>query len=150
MRVHINLPATDLNASMAFYKGLFGAPTKTRDDYANWRLDEPGLHLALVHAPGEVVPTDRHYGVEVADKAALDTLHEQVKAAGIPTRVEEQISCCYAVGDKFWAADPDGNAWEFWVRTGESDTLAPRAAEGSTTDCCVPAVPEKTSGGCCG
>ena len=149
MRVHINLPATDLSASRAFYTSLFGEPTKIREDYLNWRLDQPGIHLALVQGPGKVPATDRHYGIELADKPALDALHDQVKAAGIPTRVEEQISCCYAVADKFWAADPDGNAWEFWVRTGESEDLSP-TTRGEATDCCVPVVEEKSSGGCCG
>lgn len=145
MRVHINLPASDLSASTAFYEALFGAPSKTREDYVNWRLDQPGLHLALVETPGEVVATDRHYGVELMDHAALEGLKAKADAAGIPTRVEEQISCCYAVGDKFWATDPDGNAWEFWVRTGEADALVP-----PTEDCCVPVVEEKASPGCCG
>ena len=147
MRVHINLPATDLKASIDFYSGLFGArPSKTRDDYANWRLDEPGLHLALVHGPGRVEATSRHFGVEVFDHGTLESMHERVKAAGIITRVEEGISCCYALGDKFWAMDPDGNSWEFWVKTGESEQLSPQRDE----ECCVPAAPESPSSGCCG
>jgi len=140
MRVHINLPASNLKASTSFYAGLFGAPSKVREDYVNWRLDSPGLHLALVHAPRAETPaaTDRHYGVEVFDHTALEAMHAKAKDAGIDTRVEEAISCCYAVGDKFWATDPDGNSWEFWVRTGESEDLAPTVRD-EAVDCCGPA-----------
>ena len=35
--------------------------------------------------------------------------------AGLPTRVEENVTCCYAVQDKVWTADPDGNRWEVFV-----------------------------------
>jgi catechol 2,3-dioxygenase-like lactoylglutathione lyase family enzyme len=46
-RIHINLSVRDIEASKAFYAELFGAgPTKTREGYANWRLDAPALHLA--------------------------------------------------------------------------------------------------------
>ena len=44
-------------------------------------------------------------------------------------RVEEQVTCCYAVADKWWAADPDGNEWEFWVRSDEADRRHHRAAQ---------------------
>ncbi|GAA3332624.1 hypothetical protein GCM10020331_093510 [Ectobacillus funiculus] len=26
-------------------------------------------------------------------------------------------TCCYAVQDKFWVTDPDGNEWEFFFYT---------------------------------
>lgn len=148
MRVHINIPVSNLGASVAFYQGLFNREvTKLKDDYANFRLDEPGLHLALVQVTGTPMAGDRHFGVEVVDHDSLSGMQRAVESAGIPVRVEEQISCCYAVGDKFWATDPDGNDWEFWVRTGESDALAPTSASGeSTAECCGPA-PEASS--CC-
>ena len=128
-RVHISLPVTDLSRATAFYRGLFGQPASTeRDDYANFRLEVPALHLALV-LRGEAPASDhQHFGVEVFDHDALAQLRGRAVNAGIAVRDEDSIACCYAVGDKFWATDPDGHQWEFWVRTGASDTLAPRPA----------------------
>ncbi|MEO0605737.1 MAG: hypothetical protein AAF211_30170 [Myxococcota bacterium] len=33
------------------------------------------------------------------------------------------MTCCYAVGDKFWATDPDGHEWELWVRTADAESM---------------------------
>ena len=30
-------------------------------------------------------------------------------------------TCCYAVQDKFWVTDPDGNEWEFFYTKADSD-----------------------------
>ena len=125
MRVHINLNVADLDRSIAFYTRLFGAgPAKLRGDYANWRLDEPGLHLALVSRPGfEKQGRGEHFGIELQDNELLGRWRGQAEAAGLALRIEEQVTCCYAVANKFWAADPDGNEWEFWVRSGDAESM---------------------------
>ena len=42
------------------------------------------------------------------------------------TRDEMQTSCCYALQDKTWVRDPDGNEWEVFVVL--EDNLAETAA----------------------
>ena len=42
-------------------------------------------------------------------------MKDRVAAAGLAMKVEEKVSCCYAVQDKIWVADPDGNKWEVFV-----------------------------------
>ena len=125
MRIHINLTVNDLDRSIAFYTRLFGTgPSKVRGDYANWRLDEPSLHLALVHDPAFTKPrTGEHFGVELMAEDDLAALQQRVTDAGVAVRTEEQVTCCYAVANKFWAADPDGNEWEFWVRSGDAESM---------------------------
>jgi hypothetical protein len=54
--------------------------------------------------------------------------------AGLITRDEMQTSCCYAVQDKTWVHDPDGNEWEVFVVL--EDNL-PEAAEPSASACSV-------------
>ncbi len=135
-RIHINLSVQDLDRSIAFYTRLFGeGPHKVRADYANWRLDEPGLHLALVHDPefskGE---SGEHFGVELFENDELDGWRERAKTAGVEVRTEEQVTCCYAVANKFWAADPDGNEWEFWVRSAEAESMHDEAMPMETVD----------------
>lgn len=125
MRIHINLSVADLDRSIAFYTRLFGrGPSKVRADYANWRLDEPGLHLALVHDPEFTkARSGEHFGVELMENDALDAWRARAQAAGVEVRTEEQVTCCYAVANKFWAADPDGNEWEFWVRSEDAESM---------------------------
>lgn len=153
-RVHINIPVQDLERSITFYSKLFNTePSKLKPDYANFRLEEPALHLALVKHPSytgkdPVFDYGQHFGIELFDDKVLASWKERVKAAGImPHLEEEQVTCCYAVADKFWMQDPDGNEWEFWVRTDdEGTTLFSTQSEGT---CCAPAQPQEEPAGCC-
>ena len=84
-RIHVNLSVNDIERSVQFYSLLFGAqPSKVRDDYANFRLDEPGLHLALVkspeHAGGDAKA--RHFGVELFENDVImhDASPDDVRA----------------------------------------------------------------------
>lgn len=153
-RVHINIPVQDLERSIHFYSKLYGAePSKVKADYANFRLEEPALHLALVKNPaytGKDPAFDygQHFGIELFNDETLQAWKERLKASGIlPHLEEEQVTCCYAVADKFWMQDPDGNEWEFWVRTNdEGDTLFNSSSDGA---CCAPAQPKEEAVGCC-
>ena len=41
-RFHVHVGVENLDASIAFYSGLFGeAPSVTKSDYAKWMLDDP-------------------------------------------------------------------------------------------------------------
>jgi catechol 2,3-dioxygenase-like lactoylglutathione lyase family enzyme len=141
-RIHVSLQVADLDRSIAFYTRLFGTgPSKLRGDYANWRLDEPALHLALVHAPGAPrKTTHEHFGVELFEGEDLASWQQRAAAAGLALRTEEQVTCCYAVADKFWAQDPDGHEWEFWVRSEEAEAMRGAAMPTTTgaSVCCAP------------
>jgi len=140
-RPHISLNATDLDASIRFYGAVFGIePTKQRDDYGNFRLEEPPLHLALVSQPGhQLSPSpNQHFGIELFEDSQLHAWREQLLAAGLVPRIEESVTCCYAVADKFWLKDPDGNEWEFWVRKDEANSMHGEAAVCCAPECCVP------------
>ena len=50
---------------------------------------------------------------------------------GLVTRDEMNTDCCYAVQDKTWVHDPDGNEWEVFVV--KQDNLPEKA---STADAC--------------
>jgi hypothetical protein len=54
---------------------------------------------------------------------------------GLVARDEEKTDCCYAVHDKAWVADPDGNSWEVFVVL--EDNLPEKAQTASS--CCAPA-----------
>ncbi len=118
-RMHVSLNAKSIEASVAFYRALFGAePTKQRGDYAKFTLDEPGLVLSLnaaaagAEAQGGALS---HLGFQVAGDDELDALRNRVTRAGLTISLDEPgVTCCYAVQNKFWVTDPDGNAWEFY------------------------------------
>jgi hypothetical protein len=66
----------------------------------------------------------------------------------LPTFTEEDTTCCYAVQDKVWIEDPDGNSWEVFVVKSDAAVMK---ADAST--CCAPVgisrKPEAASPGCC-
>ena len=148
-RPHISLDVTNLDASIRFYSAVFGIePTKRRDDYANFRSLEPPLHLALVSHPHHQRNSspNQHFGIELFEDSQLNVWREQVVSAGLIPRIEESVTCCYAVADKFWLQDPDGNEWEFWVHKDEADSM-----HGEEAVCCVPEsqVLEPAKTACC-
>ena len=135
MRIHISLKTSDLDRARSFYERLFGAPpSKTRSDYFNYRLDAPPLHLALTQTgqSEELKSGTSHYGIELNDHEQLKTWTQRLDQSDIAYRAQPNASCCYALGDKIWVSDPEGNEWEIWVRTGESTELADRE-----TLCCT-------------
>jgi len=155
-RAHINLTVSDLEASIAFYSKVFNTqPSKLKADYANFRLDTPALHLALVHqanaSPKPILNGNgQHFGVELFDDQALKRWKESIQDQRLfPHLEEEGVTCCYAVANKFWLHDPDGHEWEFWVRhDDEGETLF---SSNTATSCCAPQpVTANQTGSCCG
>lgn len=128
MRIHISLMVSDLEDSIAFYRRLLGtSPTKRHADYANFRLDEPPLHLALV--AGQAASAEgHHFGVELRGPEELATWRQRSTRSGLDGQDEANAECCYARGEKLWLTDPDGHHWEIWHRTGDFGALAPVSA----------------------
>lgn len=141
-RVHISIEVSDLAASIAFYEKLFQhPPTRVKPDYANFRLESPALHLALNLVPDRLPEpvsggTVRHFGIELFEDVRLSNWLKTVQTEALVPRIEEQITCCYAVADKFWVRDPDGHEWEFWVRKEDVDTARDEQLEDAA--CCAP------------
>lgn len=124
MRVHISLNVSSLQNSLHFYQSLFGqAPSKVREGYANFRLDQPPIHLALQEGASTPGGGASHYGVELPDADTLAAWRAWLEASGAEFLVEEAAKCCYATADKLWLSDPDGYRWEVWVRTGEHQAM---------------------------
>lgn len=123
-KAHIALHVRDLARSLDFYRKLFGAePVKLRRDYAKFHLSEPALNFTLNQAPAGGSATNSpgeprtlsHLGIQVASTEEVLAMRERWGRAGLDTRDEMKTECCYAVQDKTWARDPDGNEWEVFV-----------------------------------
>lgn len=134
MKTHLNLRTSDLERSVTFYRTLLQSePAKHYDDYALFLTDDPGLELALDRddRPAEFAGT--HFGIVVDSTDAVEAAIARLQAAGLPTEIEREETCCYAVQTKVWASDPDGRRWE--VYTVHEDTEERDSCE---TTCCAP------------
>lgn len=151
-RVHIALEVADVQRSIDFYRQLFGqGPVKVRPGYAKFEPVDPSLNLSLNEGPGGPLGRkggQQHFGIQVQSTDAVAAMTRRLRAAGLSTRIEQQTACCYAVQDKVWVEDPDGNPWEVFVVT-QAD-IDQRAPQGSA--CCVPSVQPVADGAkssCC-
>jgi catechol 2,3-dioxygenase-like lactoylglutathione lyase family enzyme len=134
LKPHVSLNVTDIEASVAFYEKVFDVPaTKRRPGYPKFDLAEPSLNLSMVEAPRSGVNAS-HFGIQVASTDDVAFASERFTRNGLRTFAEENTSCCYAVQDKVWVEDPDGNMWEVFVVKGDS----PTTREGAETACCTP------------
>ena len=129
-RVQLALRVADLDASIAFYRSLFGVePAKRRPGYANFAVTEPPLKLVLIEGtPGRPTVLD-HLGVEVETAAEVTAATERLAGRGLPTRVEIDTTCCYAVQDKVWVHGPGAEPWEVYTVKAD-DTDAPACCGG--------------------
>jgi catechol 2,3-dioxygenase-like lactoylglutathione lyase family enzyme len=130
-RIHISMDVGNIEESIRFYRVFFGQePTKVRDNYAKFEVEEPPLNIALNHfqTPDKGGPI-AHLGVQVKSSDAVLEAKERFTKAGFYVEEELATACCYAVQTKVWVADPDGNRWEVFVVT-ESN-----AQEGCGPDC---------------
>ena len=79
-----------------------------------------------------------HFGVQVAGTEDVAIAWTRFKEAGLKTFTEENTSCCYALQDKVWTEDPDGNLWEVFVVKGDAATMHDDPTKTSAA-CCAPA-----------
>ncbi|MGH7437163.1 MAG: ArsI/CadI family heavy metal resistance metalloenzyme [Polyangiaceae bacterium] len=150
IKPHVSINVSNIDASVAFYEQVFQVKAaKLRAGYAKFDLTEPNLNLTMQEAPRTGVNAS-HFGVQVASSEDVAMAWARFKAAGLKTLTEENTECCYALQDKVWVEDPDGNSWEVFVVKGDVPVMQKPTAEG----CCVPKVQDpgttKASGGCCG
>ena len=116
LKPHVSLNVRNVTASIAFYRKLFGIePSKVRTGYAKFDVQNPPLNLSMNEAPTTSRGALSHMGIQVATTEDVLAMRAQWQAAGLATRDEMQTNCCFAVQDKTWATDPDGNAWEVFV-----------------------------------
>ena len=137
IKAHISLNVRNIGQSVEFYKKMLGIePSKVRSGYVKFDVQNPPLNLALNEIPFNERGALSHLGIQVASTADVLAMRERWVKAGLNTRDEMQTSCCYAVQDKTWVSDPDGNEWEVFVVL--EDNL-PEASGAGASDCCATA-----------
>ena len=158
-RLQLALNVTDLDAAIGFYSTLFATePAKVKPGYANWEIADPPLKLVVFEAPEG--GTLNHLGVETETAAEVTAAEARLAGTGLETTGVDDTTCCYATKVETWVTDPDGARWEWYVKTGDADQLAPGVLEDLTDGdggvCCAPVAEPVALGakpaaesGCC-
>ena len=154
LKVHISLNVKDTTQSIKFYRKLFGIePLKVRQGYAKFDVLNPPLNLALNQASTAGRGALSHLGIQVGSTEDVLNTKKQWEAAGLMTVDEMQTNCCFALQDKAWVTDPDGNEWEVFVVleddlqetnmccvTGDAETITDKTPALSGSECCAATV----------
>jgi catechol 2,3-dioxygenase-like lactoylglutathione lyase family enzyme len=134
MKTHISLNVSNVESSVEFYSKMFGIePMKLRSDYAKFNVENPSLNLTMNQMPFEAGGSLSHLGLQVETSGEVMEMSKRWAESGLITLEEMQTDCCYALQDKTWVSDPDGNKWEVFVvleNTEDKDLAA--------SSCCIP------------
>lgn len=142
-KAHLAINVRNLESSLDFYRKLFGRePVKLRQGYAKFDLQNPPLNFTLTESPFQDAGALSHLGIQVSSTADVLAMRRKWTEAGLITRDEMQTDCCYALQDKTWVRDPDGNEWEAFVVLQDNlpEKTTPEAA------CCAPTGCATTAG----
>src|SRR5712675_1658526 len=127
LKAHVAIHVRDVSSSIAFYRKLFGIePSKIRTGYAKFDVSNPPLNFSLNEKAAIEHGGLSHLGIQVESTADVLAMREQWHQRGLLTHDEMQTECCYALQDKTWVRDPDGNEWEVFAVL--EDNLPERAA----------------------
>lgn len=148
LKAHVGINVSDVPASIEFYKKMFGIePSKIREGYAKFDVELPPLNFTLNQMDFDGKGALSHMGIQVATTEDVIAMRETWKERGLTPVDEMQTTCCYALQDKSWVRDPDGNEWEVFAVL--EDDLAVAKSENSA--CCVttPASSGEPAISCC-
>lgn len=127
LKAHLAINVKNVNQSIDFYRKLWGIePSKIRSGYAKFDVQNPPLNFTLNEVAFNGKGALSHLGIQVGSTAAVVAVRAGWIEQGLLPRDEMQTSCCYALQDKAWVRDPDGNEWEVFVVL--EDNLAETAA----------------------
>ena len=135
LKPHLAINVRDVEASIDFYKKMFGIePSKVRTGYAKFDVQSPALNFTLNQVPFGERGALSHLGIQVATTEDVKAIRTNWEERGLLPRDEMQTTCCYALQDKAWVSDPDGNEWEVFVVL--KDNLS--EARSNEATCCTP------------
>ena len=139
MKAHVSLTVSNIEASIDFYRKMLGIePFKVRPGYAKFDVENPPLNLSLLSGPRPGRESLSHMGLQMANTEDVLAVRNRWAASGLAPRDEMQTNCCYALQDKAWVHDPDGNEWEVFTVVANT--------EESSASCCQPT---SQGTGCC-
>lgn len=134
MKTHISLNVSNIEESIEFYKKMLGTePFKVKSGYAKFDIANPPLNLTMNQAEFEKGGSLSHLGLQVESTEEVLEIGKRWTENGLITLDEMQTDCCYALQDKTWVADPDGNSWEVFTVLENTE-----GKENAASACCTP------------
>lgn len=134
MKTHLSINISNLENSIDFYKKMFGAePVKVRADYAKFDIANPPLNFTMNQRSFKQGGSLSHLGLQVESTEEVLEIGKRWQENGLVTLDEMKTDCCYALQDKTWVQDPDGNRWEVFVVLGNTE-----GQENAASSCCSP------------
>jgi catechol 2,3-dioxygenase-like lactoylglutathione lyase family enzyme len=152
LKAHLALNVRNVETSLEFYKKMLGIePSKVRTGYAKFDVQNPPLNLTLNQIAFNERGALSHMGIQVASTEDVLAMREKWQEQGLFTRDEMQTNCCYAIQDKTWVSDPDGNEWEVFVVLEDNLMESDYKVGGSDGMCCVPSsdANDAAANSCC-
>jgi catechol 2,3-dioxygenase-like lactoylglutathione lyase family enzyme len=150
-RFHVHVGVKNLEESIRFYSGLFGAePTVRKPDYAKWMVDDPRINFAISQRSTRFGVN--HLGLQVDEADELPGIKQRFESADKGSVADEiGVTCCYAKSDKHWVTDPQGIAWEGWHSLGQVELHDQKdASAAGKSGCCSPSnAAAAPKSGCC-
>ena len=138
MKTHVSLNVSNLQERIEFYKRMLGvSPFKVKSDYAKFDVANPPLNLSMIQVNFERGGSLSHLGLQVESTEEVLEITKRWNESGLRTLEEMKTDCCYALQDKSWVQDPDGNRWEVFTVLENTEGV-----ENAASACCAPA--EKT------
>jgi catechol 2,3-dioxygenase-like lactoylglutathione lyase family enzyme len=129
LKAHLALNVNSVEKSVEFYTKALGLePAKVRRGYAKFDVENPPLNLTLNEVPFTDSGALSHLGIQLSSTEDVLAMRQTWLDRGLLIEDEMQTNCCYALQDKTWVRDPDGNQLEAFVVL--KDNLA------ETTLCC--------------
>jgi len=143
LKAHVAIHVKDVGASIDFYRRLFAIePCKVRTGYAKFDVANPPLNFTLNEDATAERGALSHLGIQVESTADVLAARQGWLERGLLPRDEMKTECCYALQDKAWVRDPDGNEWEVFAVLKDNLPEKPVAAKSCCApDCCAPATP---------
>ena len=121
MRLQLALNVSDIDQAVEWYSKMFGVePAKRKPGYANFAIEQPPLKLVLFENP-DGVGSINHLGVETESAGEVEAAEARLTHSGLETTGIDDTLCCYAEKVETWVTDPDGERWEWYVKTADSD-----------------------------
>ena len=144
LKAHLALNVKSVPRSIEFYSKVFGIePSKVRTGYAKFDVMNPPLNFTLNEATFDGPGALSHLGIQVASTEDVLAMRDRWLQEGLAPRDEMNTQCCYAVQDKAWVQDPDGNEWEVFAVLQDNLPEKPAAEQSCCTAACY--VPIETA-----
>ena len=135
-KLHLHISVEDIQDSIEFYTiQLHAKPTKVKEDYAQWIIDDLSLNFAISTRGYE--KGLNHLGIQYESKNELKEAQILFEKHNIIGKEDKGAVCCYKESDKYWVKDPSGIVWENYHSMKDVEIFG-QDSTNSLDGCCIP------------